>query len=126
MSVIALLGLGGRELSEEHAKKTAWALNEMQPRFASFLTLMLVPGTELARQYERGEFELLSPVEFLKELRIIVRDLELEKTIFRTNHASNFLALGGTFPKDKERILAELDRGIAGDAPLRPEFFRGL
>lgn len=126
MSVIALLGLGARELSEEHAKKTAWALNEMQPRFASFLTLMLVPGTELAAQYERGEFELLEPIEFLCELRMIVRDLELEKTVFRTNHASNFLALGGTFPKDKERILAELDRGIDGEAPLRPEFFRGL
>jgi len=126
MSVIALLGLGGRELSEEHAKKTAWALNEMQPRFASFLTLMLVPGTELAEQHGRGEFELLTPLEFLKELRMIVQDLELNKTIFRTNHASNFLALGGTFPKDKERILAELDRGIEGEVPLRPEFFRGL
>jgi radical SAM superfamily enzyme YgiQ (UPF0313 family) len=66
MSVIALLGLGGRELSEEHAKKTAWALNGMQPRFASFLTLMLVPGTELAAQHKRGEFELLTPLEFLK------------------------------------------------------------
>jgi radical SAM superfamily enzyme YgiQ (UPF0313 family) len=126
MSVIALLGLGGRELSQEHAKKTAWALNEMQPRFASFLTIMLVPGTELAEQHSRGEFELLKPLEFLKELRMIIQDLELSKTIFRTNHASNFLALGGTFPKDKERILAELDRGIAGDAPLRPEFYRGL
>jgi radical SAM superfamily enzyme YgiQ (UPF0313 family) len=126
MSVIALLGLGGRELSEEHAKKTAWALNEMQPRFASFLTIMLVPGTELARQYKSGEFELLEPLEFLKELQMIIKDLELKKTIFRTNHASNFLALGGTFPKDKERILAKLDRGIKGDVPLRPEFFRGL
>jgi radical SAM superfamily enzyme YgiQ (UPF0313 family) len=126
MSVIALLGLGGRELSEEHAKKTAWALNEMQPRFASFLTLMLVQGTELAEQFRRGEFELLEPLEFLKELRMIVEGLELKKTIFRTNHASNFLALGGTLPKDKERILAELDRGIEGEAPLRPEFFRGL
>jgi radical SAM superfamily enzyme YgiQ (UPF0313 family) len=126
MSVIALLGLGGRDLSEEHAKKTAWALNEMQPRFASFLTLMLVPGTELAAQYKRGEFELLEPLEFLRELRMIVEDLALDKTVFRTNHASNFLALGGTFPKDKDRILAELDRGISGRIPLRPEFFRGL
>lgn len=126
MSVIALLGLGGHKLSQEHAIKTAWALNEMQPRFASFLTLMIVPGTELAEQYGRGEFELLTPLEFLKELRTIVQDLELEKTVFRTNHASNFLALGGTMPKDKARILAELDRGIEGDAPLRPEFLRGL
>ncbi len=126
MSVIALLGLGGRKLSEEHAKRTAWALNQMQPRFASFLTLMLVQGTELAEEYRRGEFELPGPVEMLRELRMTVQGLELEKTIFRTNHASNFLALGGTLPKDKERILAELDRALSGDAPLRPEFLRGL
>lgn len=126
MSVIALLGLGGRELSEEHARKTAWALNEMQPRFASFLSLMLVPGTELAAQYKRGEFDLPGPLELLRELRMIVQDLELKRTIFRTNHASNFLALAGTLAKDKEKILAELDRGISGDAPLRPEFLRGL
>jgi len=126
MSVIAILGIGGRKLSKEHAEKTAWALNEMQPRFASFLTLMLVPGTELAQQHGRGEFELLEPVEFLTELREIVRNLELKKTVFRTNHASNFLALGGTLPRDKYKILAELDRGIKGEAPLRPEFFRGL
>jgi hypothetical protein len=57
---------------------------------------------------------------------MIVQDLELKKTVFRTNHASNFLALGGNLPRDKDKILAELDRGIKGDTPLRPEFFRGL
>jgi len=126
MSVIALLGLGGRELSEVHAIETAKALNQMQPRFASFLTLILVPGTELADQYERGEFELLKPIEFLKELKMVVQNLELEKTIFRTNHASNFLALEGVLSKDKEKILYELERGISGEVPLRPDFFRAL
>ncbi|MCX7703903.1 MAG: radical SAM protein [Planctomycetota bacterium] len=125
-SVIAILGLGGRTLSEEHAVKTAYALNQMQPRFASFLTLMLVEGTELAEEYLRGEFELLQPVEFLKELRTIVENLELERTVFRTNHASNFLALEGVLSKDKEKILRELNRGINGEVPLRPDFFRAL
>lgn len=126
MSVIALLGIGGKELSKTHAAETAAVLNKMQPRYASFLTLMLVPGTELAARAGRGEFELLDPIECLGELREIVRGLELEKTIFRTNHASNFLALEGTLGKDKERILNELDRGLSGETALRPEIFRGL
>jgi len=125
-SVICVLGLGGRELSDEHAEETARALNAMQPNYASFLTLMLVSGTELAGQYERGEFELLDPIEMLVELRTVVRGLELKRTVFRTNHASNFLALAGTMNEDKEKILAELDRGISGESPLRPEWFRGL
>ncbi len=126
MSVIALLGIGGKDLSAEHAEQTARVLNEMQPRFVSFLTLMIVPGTELAAQEERGEFEALDAPACLEELRRIVRGLELEKTIFRTNHASNFLALEGTLNKDKAAILAELDRGLSGETPLRPEYFRGL
>lgn len=126
MSVIALLGIGGKELSGEHAAQTFRALNEMQPRYASFLTLMIVPGTELAAQEERGEFEALDAPACLRELRAIVRGLELKKTIFRTNHASNFLALEGTLNKDKTAILAELDRGLSGETPLRPERFRGL
>jgi len=125
-SVICVLGLGGRELSDEHAEETARALNAMQPNYASFLTLMLVSGTELAEQYERGEFELLDPIEMLVELRTVVRGLELKRTVFRTNHASNFLALAGTMNEDREKILAELDRGISGESPLRPEWFRGL
>ncbi len=126
MSVIALLGIGGKELSKTHAAETAAVLNKMQPRYASFLTLMLVPGTELAARAERGEFEMLDPIDCLRELREIVRGLELKKTIFRTNHASNFLALEGTLGKDKERILGELDRGLSGETALRPEMFRGL
>ncbi len=126
MSVIALLGVGGRKLSASHTSETAAVLNKMQPRYASFLTLMLVPGTDLATQAEKGEFELPDPLECLEELREIVRGLELNKTIFRTNHASNFLALEGTLGKDKERLLAELDRGLSGETALRPELFRGL
>ncbi len=126
MSVIALLGIGGKELSNVHAEATAKVLNAMQPRFASFLTLMIVPGTELAAQQERGEFEALNALECLKELREVVRGLELKRTIFRTNHASNFLALEGTLNKDKETILGELDRGLSGETELRPEYFRGL
>lgn len=126
LSVIAILGMGGRGLSEHHARETARVLNEMNPRYASFLTLMVIPGTPLDDIVRAGEFELLDPLEMLEELRIIVESLDLEGTIFRTNHASNYLALEGTFPQDKDRILREIERGLSGEVPLRPEFFRAL
>jgi radical SAM superfamily enzyme YgiQ (UPF0313 family) len=126
MSVICILGIGGKRLSDEHARETARVLNAMSPRFVSFLTLMIVPGTPLEKMVAKGEFELLSPYEGLIELRRVVERLELDGSILRTNHASNFLALGGTLPKDKEKILQEIDRCLRGETALRPEFLRGL
>lgn len=125
MSVIALLGLAGRRGSEPHALKTAEALNAMQPRFVSFLTVMLIPGTPLHRQWERGEFQMLSPQETLVELRTAVERLELNGSIFRSDHASNYVALEGRLPKDKPRLLAEIDDCLSRGR-LRPEFVRGL
>ena len=126
LSVIAILGMGGRGLSEHHARETARVLNEMNPRYASFLTLMVIPGTPLYDMVRAGEFDLLDPLGMLSELGMVVENLELEGTIFRTNHASNYLALGGTFPQDKDRILREIKRSLSGEVPLRPEFLRAL
>jgi radical SAM superfamily enzyme YgiQ (UPF0313 family) len=127
-SVIGLIGLGGRELSEEHALKTAEAVNQMNPRFISFLTLMLVPGTPLFDEMESGKFQPLNPFEGLKELRLIAANLEItgQGTIFRSNHASNYLALAGTLPKDKNKILTLIDACLEGRLPTRPEWMRGL
>jgi radical SAM superfamily enzyme YgiQ (UPF0313 family) len=126
-SVIALLGLGGRKRSLEHAVATGKVLSEMSPRFISFLTLMLIPRTELYRRHQEGEFELPSPVEMLWELRVAIEHLNVKRgCIFRTNHASNYLPLAGTLPKDKGRLLAVLDEALAGGVPLRDEWMRAL
>jgi len=125
-SVIALLGLGGRERSDSHAKRTAEALNQMAPRFLSFLTVMVVPGTALHDQMERGEFVLPEPPELLLELRKMIAGLDLNGTILRSDHASNYLPLEGRLPRDKERLLSELDAALAGDTRLRSELFRAL
>ncbi|MBI5360427.1 MAG: radical SAM protein [Planctomycetes bacterium] len=126
MSVIGLLGLGGRKLSREHALETARVCNAMNPRFLSFLTLMLVPGTPLCDDYENGRFELLTAGEMLEELHLIVTNLELNGTIFRTNHASNYAPLEGTLPKDKDKLLRLLKTYLRGEAPVKDEFWRGL
>ena len=125
-SVIVLLGLGGKQYSAEHIRDTIKALNRMQPRYLSFLSLMLIPGTPLYEEAEEGEFKELDSQELLKEAYMIIQGLELKKTIFRSNHGSNYLALEGRFPQDKERLLKALEAALSGETGLRPEFLRGL
>ena len=125
-SVIVLLGLGGKKYSKEHIRDTISALNKMRPRYLSFLSLMLIPGTPLYEDAERGKFEELNSKELLVEAHDIINGLELNKTIFRSNHASNYLPLEGRFPADKNKILERLKVAIDGNMFLKPEFLRGL
>lgn len=125
-SVIVLLGLGGKKYSQEHVQGTIAALNRMQPRYLSFLSLMIIPGTRLAEEARTRDFKELNSIELLEESYEIIRGLELKKTIFRSNHASNYLALEGTFPKDKMMLLNILKSAIDGEVGLRPEILRGL
>ena len=127
-SVIAMLGLGGTELSAEHAEETGRVVSAMDPEYLSMLTLMLVPGTELYRQWQSGAFELPEPADLLHELRQVIAHLDgLSRCIFRTNHASNYLPLAGTLSRDKARLLAAIDEAlIRGRSALRPEMWRAL
>ena len=125
-SVIVLLGLGGKKNSAEHVRETITALNRMQPRYLSFLSLMVIPGTPLAKEVRQGEFTELDAAELLKEAYEMIRGLELKRTVFRSNHASTYLALEGTFPKDKPALLKSLKAALDGETRLRPDFVRGL
>lgn len=125
-SVIVLLGLGGRRLRDSHVEGTVAALNRMQPDHLSFLSLVPVPGTVLYRQWRDGEFELPGPRELIGEARDIIEGLALEGTVFRSDHASNHLPLGGRLPRDRDRLLAVLQGALEGGIPLRPEALRGL
>ncbi len=126
ISVIGLLGLGGVEHSEEHAKKTASAVSAMKPRFFSLLTIMVVKGTLLYKDFEAKKFILPDEKGLLKEMRTIIENIETERTIFRTNHASNYLPLEGILSRDKRKLVAIIDQALKGEILLKPEFFRGL
>lgn len=128
LSTMILLGAGGPELSLEHARASARVLNAIQPRFLSTLIMTPVEGTPLEAQELRGEYRRLSDAQATLELRELVSGLELSGSIFRSNHASNALPLEGTLPRDKPRLLAELDAALAlgGDAPFVPPWRRGL
>lgn len=125
-SVIVLLGLGGKKHSHIHIRATIEALNTMQPRYLSFLSVMLIPGTPLYDSARRGEFDELSSRQLLVEMKNILKGLELKKTIFRSNHASNFLPLEGRLPHDKKKLIATIDEALEGRVKLIPDFFRGL
>jgi radical SAM superfamily enzyme YgiQ (UPF0313 family) len=125
MSVITLLGIG-MERSEEHARATADLITKMDPPFFAALTVTVVPGTPLATLERKGRFAVPSVDGLLRELRTIVDLARPTDAVFRTNHASNYLPIGGRLPRDREAILAVIDRALAGQVPLRPERHRGL
>ncbi|HBF40116.1 MAG TPA: radical SAM protein [Firmicutes bacterium] len=125
-SVMVLIGLGGKKNSLRHVKETVQALNWMQPHYLSFLSVILIPGTELYEEAQRGDFEELSPLELLQETYDMISGLELKATVFRSDHASNFLPLEGRLPADKDRLLAMLDSALQGKILMRPEYLRGL
>ncbi len=116
MSVMVLLGLGGVDHSREHAALTAQALNRMQPRLLSALRVIPVPGTELYDDLVGGSFRQLTEHGAVRELRDLISRLELESTVFRANHSSNVVPLEGRFPRDSQRLLAELDGLLAANA----------
>ncbi len=125
-SVIVLLGLGGREGSERHAALTAEAVSEMRPEFLSALTLMVIPGTPLHRQMTEGSFELPDAREMLAELREMLSSIDVPNTVFRSNHASNYLPLGGLLSRDRDNIIEIIERALRDPRMLRPEGERGL
>jgi radical SAM superfamily enzyme YgiQ (UPF0313 family) len=128
LSTMILLGAGGRELSSAHAEASAHVVNEIGPRFVSTLVMTPVEGTPLWEEDRSGHFDHLSPIELAAELRTFIAGLELDGAVFRSNHASNYLALAGTLPKDKQRLLDGLDAVLEHPdaAPFRPDWLRGL
>ena len=128
LSTMILLGAAGREGSLRHARASAEVVNAIQPRFVSTLVMTPVDGTPLGAEAARGEVDDMDPVELAAELRALVAGFELRGTIFRSNHASNYLALAGTLPKDKAKLVATLDAVLASPAaaPFVPEWLRGL
>lgn len=125
-SVIFLLGAGGTDRSQQHARASAELAGAMDPRFLSALTLTVVPGTPIARAEQKGLFTLPDTAALLRELHTFVAHAAPTDAIFRTNHASNRLALGGRLPRDRDAILAAIDGALDGSIPLRPEWLRGL
>jgi len=128
VSATVILGLGGKAFTQAHSKDTAKIINQTEVTYLSTLQLGLEEDVKehFLRQFEN--FEILSDEEVLKEQRSFLEQLHPKnRVIFRSNHASNAFHLAGTFPKDKERLLREIDEAIKiGKAAFIPSMFRGF
>lgn len=127
-SVMILNGMGGRRYSEQHAKNSARLANAAQPEFLATLVVSFPAGTERYQAGFKGEFEPLDPNGLFREMLWLLETLDLENTVFRSDHASNYLVLKGTLNRDRDRLLATVRQALErpGTVPLRPEWMRGL
>lgn len=126
-SVMIINGVGGKELTKQHAINSAKILNETQPKFASTLVLTAHKGMPHFKERYQGRFTQLNQQELFLEMQNFIQNLELKETIFRSDHASNNLVLKGILGRDKQVFLDKIQ--LALDEPeaanLRSNFFRG-
>lgn len=117
LSITAILGLAGKERSSEHAIATAAWISQLSPEYFSLLTLYPRHNEEFFRNFTRQ-----SRGEILEETLEIVRGLNPQRTILRSNHASNFLSLAGNYPKDRDRLISDVEQAIKS-ARQHPDWY---
>jgi radical SAM superfamily enzyme YgiQ (UPF0313 family) len=126
LSITVILGIAGRERSQIHARETGRVLSAIDPDYVGALSLMLIPGTPLYDEWQSGAFALIEPAEMLAELRTILAETRLSQGLFHANHASNYLPIRARLPKDQQAVLGLIDRALAGEVALKPEYMRAL
>lgn len=126
LSITIISGLGGNEDSMEHARESAKIINEIRPHYVGVLTLLVENGTPIYEDVQSGKFELLTPREVLMETKEMIKNINVENCIFRSNHASNYISLKGTLSKDKDLILSQIEEGLQIVNLEEKEFFRRL
>ena len=127
-SVMILNGLGVPEMSQQHALASAKLMNAAQPSFLSTLVVEFPQGSSRFEKNFNGRWRKLKKMELFAEMEMLLDTLELEETIFRSDHASNYLVLNGTLGRDKDNMLQIVRSAIhqPGLIPLREEWQRGL
>ena len=126
-SVTAINGMAGTNGDwQSHAIDTAKAVSRMKPDYIAFLTLRVYSGTPLHDWIERGEFQMMNPTELMTETRLFLEHIDSEGSVFRSNHASNYLPLGGTLNRDREALIHTIDEALDGKVRLRRAVELGL
>lgn len=126
LSITLISGIGGIDYSMEHAIESAKVINEINPHYVGLLTLLVERGTPLYDDVQNGKFTLLSPKEVLIETEEMVKNIDVKNCVFRSNHASNYVALKGTLPQDKELILSQIQEGLKQSNLEEKELYRRL
>ena len=125
LSLTLISGIGGRKRLQEHALLSAELVSSIKPEYLGFLTLMLEDGAPMLEDIQRGKMELLHQEEVLMEMRLFLSNVDSEGTIFRANHASNYLSLRGVLNQDIPQMIHQIDMA-AKSHNYRPESWRRL
>jgi radical SAM superfamily enzyme YgiQ (UPF0313 family) len=114
LSATVILGLGGKEHTAQHALHTARIINAIRPTMVGALSLMVYPDTPLANDIIAGKFTPLSTPEIIEEQFRLLKEINVQTPcIYRSNHASNYIPLAGTLPKDKNALLTFLQTSLS-------------
>jgi radical SAM superfamily enzyme YgiQ (UPF0313 family) len=126
LTITVLLGIGGKEKSLDHARSTGDLISAIDPDYVSALTLILVPGTPLWDDWQRGDFELPDERGFLIEMREMLDHTNLTNGLFSSRHSSNYLPIRVQLPAGKKAALDLIDAALRGEVGLRPEWVRAF
>jgi radical SAM superfamily enzyme YgiQ (UPF0313 family) len=128
LSVTVILGIGGVKGSHSHAAETGKVLSAMDPDYVGALSLMIVPGTPIAKEIETGSLVLPTPFALIQELETMITHCQFTHCFFASNHASNYLPLRIQMPEQKEEALRRIREVLQrkDSALLRPEYLRAL
>jgi len=128
LSVTVILGIGGVAGSQAHAAETGKVLSAMDPDYVGALSLMIVPGTPIAKEIETGSLVLPTPFGLIQELETMITNCQFTHCFFASNHASNYLPLRIQMPEQKEEALERIREVLQRKDPnlLRPEYLRAL
>lgn len=126
LSITLISGIGGKEDSLEHAIESAKIINEINPDFVGLLTLLVEESAPLYDDVQSGKFKLLSPKEVLLETKEMVKNINIDNCVFRSNHASNYVPLRGTLSQDKELILTQIEEGLKMSGLEEKDLYRRL
>ncbi len=111
LSEYVMPGLGGEKFTRQHALETAGVMNAVNPDFIRLRTLHVVPGTDLDGLMEKGEFIPLHDDDILREIKLFIENLDVRGTYLASDHILNLLEeLEGTFPEDKQKMLAAIEK----------------
>lgn len=115
LSLYYIVGLGGKNLSEQHVLNSAKLINEINPEFIRLRTLIPFEDTPLYDLYKNNKFKLLNPHEAIKETKLFVKRLDNIDSYFLSDHVANYYKVNGKLPEDKEEIIEELDKALSLD-----------
>ncbi|NLB53626.1 MAG: radical SAM protein [Syntrophomonadaceae bacterium] len=122
-----LTGIGGLERTKEHAINSAKTVSAFSPDFLRIRTFVPVPGTPIYEDYRNGTFKLLTPHQALRELRLLIENLDCDQTMVLSDHMANYWDVSGMLPDDREKMLAQIDKALTYDeSQFRPSHISRL